>query len=111
MPTLRKRKCDNCGREYVGTGTKYCSRNCSKEALNQSTYEKIQAIDNLAKKLDYYFELEDDMIVSSDWHLPLIDADMVMKLILIAKKFNIKKFGPHLYNLSISSAFSMYPNI
>lgn len=93
MPSLKKRRCDSCGNEYLGTGTKYCSRKCATDALNQTTYEKLQTLDNLALKLDHFFELEGDMIVSSDWHLPLIDVDMVMKLILVAKRFGIKKMA------------------
>jgi len=93
MPSLKKRVCDHCKREYLGTGTKYCSRKCAREALNQTTYEKLQTLDNLAVKLDHFFEIEGDMIVSSDWHLPLIDVDMVMKLIMVAKKFNLKKMA------------------
>ena len=93
MPSLKKRVCDHCKHEYLGTGTKYCSRKCAREALNQTTYEKLQTLDNLAVKLDHFFEIEGDMIVSSDWHLPLIDVDMVMKLIMVAKKFNLKKMA------------------
>lgn len=93
MPSLKKRVCDNCGNEYLGTGTKYCSRECSNAASQQTTYEKLQTLDKLALKLDHFFEIEGDMIVSSDWHLPLVDVDMVMKLILVAKKFGLKKMA------------------
>lgn len=93
MPTLVKRKCDHCGNDYVGVGKKFCSPSCSMKHKDVRTYQKLKAIEGCAEKLTNYFRLDGDYIVSSDWHLPLIDSDIAFKMILIAKKFNIKKLA------------------
>lgn len=91
MPTLVKRKCDHCNNEYVGSGKKYCSTKCEMLHKEQHTRKKLDEIESISKKLTDNFKINGDWMVTSDWHLPLIDTDVVLKMILIAKKFNIKR--------------------
>jgi len=93
MPTLVKRKCDYCKKDYVGTGAKFCSNKCATLSKEAESLKKLKSVERMAKKLTNYFKLKGDYIVTSDWHLPLIDADIAFKMILIAKKFNIKKLA------------------
>jgi len=93
MPTLVKRKCDHCKKVYVGTGAKFCSKKCATLSKEAESLKKFRVVERMAKKLTNYFKLKGDYIVTSDWHLPLIDADIAFKMILIAKKFNIKKLA------------------
>lgn len=93
MPTLVKRKCDHCGDDYVGTGKKYCSIKCEMLHKEESTRKKLDEIENISKKLTNNFKIDGDWMITSDWHLPLIDTDVVFKMILIAKKFKIKRLA------------------
>lgn len=104
MPTLVKRKCDYCKKVYVGTGKKYCSKKCATLAKEGETLQKLNEIDSIAKKLTGNFQITGDWMVTSDWHLPLVDVDIVFKMILIAKKFNIK-------NLTIVGDFVDFESI